>query len=88
MKAGHYDDFSNGMMKKILSIDSTNITALMERANLCYIIYQKELEAAGNPPKSEYVRHPILYSAYNQYVACQQTNAICGRLHWLLEREA
>jgi hypothetical protein len=72
MKAGHYDGFSNGIMKKILSIDSTNITALMERANFCYLVYQKELNAAGSPPNSEYARYPNLYSAYYQYVASQQ----------------
>jgi len=71
-KAGHYDGFSNVIMNKLLSIDSTNITALMERANLCYLIYQKELEAARNPPKSEYGRYPNLNSAYKQYEASQQ----------------
>ena len=53
-------------MKKILSIDSTNIIALMERANLCNIIFRNELKAADNPPQREYNRYPRLYAAYEE----------------------
>ncbi len=64
VKTRHYDDFSEQITKKILEIDPTNITALMEQANRSYTIFQNMLRTTGNPPQDKYSNYPELYSAY------------------------
>jgi hypothetical protein len=63
MKMRHYDDFSEEITRKILQIDSTNVTAMMEEANRAFTIFKYECQAAGNPSPSKYPEYPKLYAA-------------------------
>lgn len=67
-----YDQFSDQIANKILSIDSTNIAALMTQANYYYFIFRDKLRAMGNPPQDAYPSHPQLLAAYKMMQAAQQ----------------
>lgn len=59
-----YDNVSHQITEKILTIDSTNIAALMTKANLSTFIFYDLMQASGNPPQNEYAKYPRLNSAY------------------------
>jgi len=67
MKMKHYDDFSDRLTKTILNVDPANVTALMEETNLKYLIFQRELKAAGNPIQQDYIKFPGLYNSFKEY---------------------
>jgi hypothetical protein len=77
-KMRRFDDFSNALSNKILTVDPNNLTALMERANLANRIFQIELQAAGNPSENAFSHFPKLYAAYRQRELCYQTVAQSG----------
>jgi len=77
-KARHYDEFSNRILKTILTVDPGNTTALMEQANLGYLIWQRELKDAGNPPQQDYAKFPRLYNALKEYQFCQRKVELTG----------
>jgi len=72
MKVRHYDEFSDRIVKAILNVDPVNTTALMEQTNLKYLIYQRELQAAGNPPQHDYGKYPRVYNVFEDYQLCQR----------------
>ncbi|MES1222034.1 MAG: hypothetical protein ABUT20_41440 [Bacteroidota bacterium] len=59
-----YDNISDRITNKILSVDSTNITALMLQANLYNYVFQIKLKKAGMPPPEDYTKYPELSQAY------------------------
>ena len=71
-KMQHYDNFSNELTKDLQTIYPDNITALMEQANLAYIIYKDELRRAGNPSKDKYTDFPNLQKAFASFNLCRQ----------------
>lgn len=67
-----YDNFTQQLTQKILSIDRTNINALMTNANAAFYQFSNLLNQYGNPPKEQLSQYPQLEQAYNNMVAAQQ----------------
>lgn len=67
-----YDDFTQKITQKILSVDSTNINALMTNANAAYYLFNNLLNQYGNPPKEQLSQYPQLEQAYNNMATAQQ----------------
>ncbi len=65
-KLNGYDNFSNVMIQKVLSIDSTNVTALILLNNYQRLKVIAIAEQLGNPPLTEFERYPDLNMAYQQ----------------------
>lgn len=63
-KSQQYDNLSDSILHKILSIDSTNVTALMLLNNLCRIKVIKMAKKLGNPPLSDFWKYPDLVTVY------------------------
>lgn len=65
-KLNGYDNFSNTMIQKALSIDSTNVTALILLNNYHRLKVIALAEQLGNPPLTDFERYPELNMAYQQ----------------------
>jgi DNA primase len=71
MKNG-YDNFSQQLSNQILTIDSTNINALMANSNYTTYIFRNLLQKANFPPNEKFAEYPELQAAYNKMIALQQ----------------
>lgn len=67
-----YDEVSKQMTDTILTLDSTNIAALMTRANDDSFIFYDKLKASGFPPQSDLQQYPILDAAFQKMQLSQQ----------------
>ncbi len=91
-----YDNFVLQLNQKILSIDSTNINALMTNANFTVYQFDDLLHKYNNPPKKQLHQYPQLEQAYYTMVAAQQKVDATGYqempkeqyLEWLKSIEA
>jgi hypothetical protein len=67
-----YDNFTNQLSQKILSIDSTNINALMSNSNVALLQLHSLAVKYGNPPQEQLNQYPELEQAYNNSRAQQK----------------
>ena len=65
-KTEKYDALAAAMNRKILSLDSTNITGLMTLLNLHTFQYWDEEKAAGYPQVKDWGKNPALQAAYER----------------------
>ena len=72
-----YDEFSQQLSNKILSIDSTNINALMVNANYTFYMYKDLLKQYNYPAKEQFVNFPKLQTAFlNSQTAQEKVNQL------------
>ncbi len=67
-----YNEFSQQLSNKILSIDSTNINALMVNANYTFYVYKDLLKQYNYPAKEQFANHPKLQAAFLSSQAAQE----------------
>jgi hypothetical protein len=63
-KVNYYDDLANTITAKILSIDSTNLIALMTLANVHGANFRKLWKAENYPQEKEFNKYPQLNAEY------------------------
>jgi len=68
----YYDNFTQQLSQKILSIDSTNINALMVNSNAALLQLHNLATKYGNPPQEQFNQYPEIEQAYNISRAAQQ----------------
>ncbi len=72
IKTNGYDNYSLQLSQKILTIDSSNINALMTNANYAVYKFSDMLNRYGNPKPEQLHQFPELEEAYNKMKEEQQ----------------
>lgn len=67
-----YDDISDQLSDKILSINALNMAALMTKANFHTFIARQKIQEAGNPPLDELPNYPDANRAYQRMLQSYQ----------------
>lgn len=81
-----YDELSDHIRRKILQVDSTNMTALIVDANLKTHISMQKITAAGKPKEGDLPKFPDAYKAYLDMVAAYEK--VDGRGYQDMPKEA